>query len=90
VNTRTKDLVDLVLLIERGRLKPDEVQEALHPTFLRRNTHPLPVDSSPPPESWRIDFPPMAVEARLSTEVVQEAFAILTTYWSANQLGAMR
>jgi hypothetical protein len=87
VNTRTKDLVDLVLLIERGQLDPKKVQEALEATFARRNTHPLPIELSSPPESWKTDFTQMASEAGISTSTIEPAFSSLTTYWKAKQLG---
>ena len=42
LNTRTKDLVDLVLLIELGRLEVGDIRSALLATFSARGTHPLP------------------------------------------------
>src|SRR5437667_2016410 len=55
-NTRSKDLVDLVLLIETGPPEPAAVRVALEATFATRNTHPLPQSLPPPPESWKADF----------------------------------
>lgn len=49
VNTRTKDLVDLVLLIERGPLNAGQVRDALAATFSTRGTHELPAAPDPPP-----------------------------------------
>src|SRR5947208_1274777 len=42
LNTRTKDLVDLVLLIERGIPDAAGIRSALRATFSARGTHPLP------------------------------------------------
>jgi hypothetical protein len=81
VNTRTKDLVDLVLLMERGKLNATKVAEALEATFTRRNTHSLPTELSRPPESWQTDFSPMASEAGISATTPEAAFWILTAYW---------
>jgi hypothetical protein len=53
LNTRTKDLVDLVLLLERALLDPAEVRAALTATFHTRKTHTIP---SPLPEGWAKDF----------------------------------
>jgi len=61
---------------------------SLEATVVRRGTHPLPAGLPPPPEAWRIDFPPMAVEARLSTDVVAVEFSIQQSYWSAGRFGA--
>ena len=87
LNTRTKDLVDLVLLIERGALDLAQLRDALAATFSIRGTHPLPKMLVPPPTHWKADFPGMASEARLSTTDVVTAFAVLEAFWSSNSLG---
>jgi hypothetical protein len=86
-NTRTKDLVDLVLLIERGPLEPDDLRRALGTAFSTRATHPLPEALPPPPPTWASEFVGMASEAGLSTTDYLEAFALLERFWSGNQLG---
>ena len=90
INTRTKDLVDLILLIERGPLDPTETCRALVATFETRKTHPLPESLSPPPASWAGDFPGMAREAGISTTDYLEAFAIVNSYWGALGVGGPR
>jgi hypothetical protein len=87
VNTRTKDLVDLVLLIERGLPDAAAIRSALRATYSVRATHPLPASLAPPPASWAVDFPAMAAEAALSTGDYLEAFAILVAFWDAGSLG---
>ena len=87
LNTRTKDLVDLVLLIERGPPDIGEIHGALAATFQTRNTHPLPDTLAPPPEHWKADFPGMAAEAGLSTHDYLAAFALLVAFWNGNRLG---
>jgi hypothetical protein len=87
LNTRTKDLVDLVLLIERGRLEVDAVRQALLATFQRRGTHNLPTTLGPPPEEWKLEFAPMSEEAGLSTQEYLTAYSILSDFWEQNELG---
>jgi hypothetical protein len=87
LNTRTKDLVDLVVLIERDALDPGEIRAALTATFSTRNTHPLPQTLSPPPPAWAADFPAMATEAGLSTTDYLVAFEELRKFWVENTLG---
>ena len=87
LNTRTKDLVDLVLLIERGGLAADDVRAAVEVTFRTRATHENPSVLAPPPNEWAADFALMAVEADLSTADSVAAFAILERYWVTNALG---
>ena len=88
MNTRTKDLVDLVLLIERGPPEAGDVRRALEATFSTRATHPLPKTLPPPPGEWRTEFAGMAAEAGLSTTEYLEAFAILERFWATHGLGA--
>jgi hypothetical protein len=87
LNTRTKDLVDLVLLIERGTLDLAELRAALSVTFSTRGTHLLPKMLPPPPTHWKVDFPEMASQAGLSTTDIAAAFAVLEAFWRSNFLG---
>ncbi len=86
LNTRTKDLVDLVLLIERGIPEVPRIRQALEATFTARGTHPLPTTLPSPPPFWAKDFPKMAEEAGLSTRDYIEAFSILERFWVNNAL----
>jgi hypothetical protein len=87
LNTRTKDLVDLVLLLERGLGEVTRIREALKATFSTRGTHALPAALSPPPEAWKDEFVGMASEAKISTTDYLEAFRILEGFWTSNALG---
>ncbi|MDB5289789.1 MAG: nucleotidyl transferase AbiEii/AbiGii toxin family protein, partial [Phycisphaerales bacterium] len=88
INTRTKDLVDLVLLIERGGL-PDaaDLRRSLAATFRRRNTHSLPTDFPPPPESWATDYAAMASEAQLHSITLADGFPRVRDFWRDARLG---
>ncbi len=87
-NKRSRDLVDLVVLIERGNLDPAEVKRALAETFRRRARHPLPATLQPPPESWADEIPAMAAEAGASVTDLAEAFQLLKAYWTQHALGS--
>lgn len=86
VNTRTKDLVDLVLLIERGGLDVNLVREALTQTFSVRGTHPIPETLPRPPQQWSADFEAMAREAELSTLECERAYEVLHRYFELHGL----
>jgi hypothetical protein len=86
-NTRTKDLVDLVLLIERGLPDVEAIRVALQASFATRGSHPVPSELAAPPESWAVDFPAMAEEANISTRDYLEAFGIISRFWSEAALG---
>jgi hypothetical protein len=68
-NSRVKDLVDLVLLIESGGLNQQRVLAALLLTFERRKTHDLPAHLVPPPADWQIPFEALAQECSLPTDI---------------------
>lgn len=87
VNMRTKDLVDLVLLIERGAPDITAIREALQATFSTRGTHGLPETLPPPPGVWAADFGAMANEAGISTEQLTEGFSLVDRFWKENGLG---
>lgn len=67
MNTRSRDLVDLVLLIERASLDPTAVRDAVLRTFNARRKHAVPVEIPTPPPEWAGEFTAMADEARLET-----------------------
>lgn len=68
-NSRVKDLVDLGLLIGDGRLDRGRVVNALHLTFVRRETHALPATLSAPPEDWETSFRVLAEECGLEADI---------------------
>jgi Nucleotidyl transferase AbiEii toxin, Type IV TA system len=88
LNTRTKDLVDLLLLIERGPPASADIRAALRATFTTRNTHRLPERLSPPPEAWKADFALMATEAGLSTTDYLDGFRLVVAFWERERLAA--
>ena len=61
-NSRTKDLVDLVLLIERCSLDPLRLHDAVVKTFQRRKTHPVPTELKNPPAQWQTHYRTLAAE----------------------------
>src|SRR5260370_28674400 len=49
VNTRTKDLIDMLLLIRHGNLDNSRLAAAMKATFAQTSTHPVPRKIEPPP-----------------------------------------
>ena len=78
-NTRVRDLVDMVLLIQSGTLKDDKVFEAIRVTFDRRKTHALPSGLLAPPAEWQRPYQAHALECGLSG-TVEDAFSILRSF----------
>jgi predicted nucleotidyltransferase component of viral defense system len=54
-NSRVKDLVDMVLLIDQG-LNPKRTKQAIHGTFEKRKTHSLPSLIQDAPAEWARTF----------------------------------
>lgn len=79
-NSRVKDLVDILLLIETG-LDKERVSASLRNTFRRRGELPIPNHAPNPPDSWRQSFNQMAVDCGLDTNF-DRALDSLSAYWS--------
>ena len=68
-NSRVKDIVDLVLLVERCTLDIGRLRDAIAKTFNRRKTHEIPEELDNPPESWRDRFEYIAIECGISGDI---------------------
>lgn len=80
-NSRTRDLVDMVLLMERGSLDTEKVKKSVNATFERRHTHSVPLLLSPPPEGWTGAYAVLARDCGVGRKTVEEAFELLDQYW---------
>ena len=78
-NTRVRDLVDMVLLIQSATLAHNKVTEAIRVTFDRRKTHSLPGTLPVPPAEWQNPYRALARECDLSGQV-ENAFAVLQMF----------
>jgi len=82
LNSRVRDLIDIVLLLDEGFEDLKSVKQSLSSTFLRRDTHALPLELLPPHETWRKTYAELANEIGLKSALtVDEAFERLTTFW---------
>lgn len=79
-NTRVKDLVDLILLIERTRLDLARLPNAIRETFQRRKTHGIPPALFPPPASWSKPFSEMAAECGLEPDM-EKHFGVVVQFF---------
>ncbi len=64
-NSRVRDLVDMVLLVEKDQLGRQKTKEAILATFKRRGTHSIPSELQPPPKTWEKPFIAFAAECEL-------------------------
>jgi len=80
-NTRVKDLVDLVLLIEQGLLPEAGLHLAVLTTFTNRQQQ-LPTDALPSmAEEWAVPFAEMASELGLATRDSEAAHVLVEQFW---------
>lgn len=77
-NSRVKDLVDMVLLIQDG-LELERTASFLVDTYERRATHALDFTVQNPPDHWAKIYPKMADECGISTDLA-EAFRVLSDF----------
>jgi hypothetical protein len=86
-NTRVKDLVDLVLLIDSRLLPLSDLRSAVAVTFAVRSTHPAPVSLPLPPLSWSAAYDALAKDLGLSAPTLAEAYDTLRSFWQERKLG---
>ena len=79
VNSRAKDLIDMILLIRTGKMNLNKVCKAITQVFNCRNSHQLPHRLAPPPHTWSEKFKNMSKECQLNIEM-DEAFAELCKF----------
>lgn len=84
-NTRVKDLVDLVLLIERTTMNAARLPKAIRETFQRRKTHEIPPALASPPASWSKPFAELAVECGLAPNM-EGQFELVSKFFSGLSL----
>jgi len=81
-NTRVKDLVDLVLILELTPPDPSAIRSALDAVFRGRGTHPVPAEIPDPPASWAPMYAKAAVEPGIAHAELLDATEFLRRYWA--------
>lgn len=81
-NTRTKDLIDMVLLIRGGKLESKKTAAAVRSTFARRATHEAPGKLDSPPGEWAPVFDALARECGLAMKI-EEGFEVVRKFTGA-------
>jgi hypothetical protein len=71
-NTRVKDFVDMLLLLDSGAIDQSQLAVDIRATFRRRRTHEVPVALPPPLPSWEVPFGEMATACGLDREIAEQ------------------
>jgi Nucleotidyl transferase AbiEii toxin, Type IV TA system len=69
VNTRTKDLIDMLLLIRHEKLDNQRLAAAIKATFAKRATHRIRRKLEPPPSEWEPVFQSLVQECGLDVSL---------------------
>ena len=70
-NSRVRDLLDMLLLVEAGKLSRTRTEQTIKTTFEKRKTHSVPEEFAPPPATWAKPFAVLAEECAVSDSVDQ-------------------
>jgi predicted nucleotidyltransferase component of viral defense system len=81
INTRVKDLADLMLFAEHGLPQTDDVKVALTKIFENRKTHSIPSSIGMPPATWATSYSAMASQLNLKEKTIESATSRLNEYW---------
>lgn len=68
-NSRVRDLIDIVLLIDKGKIEYKKLTECISATFKRRKTHAMPDNLQEPPDFWKESFTKMAKECQIDPDI---------------------
>ena len=81
-NSRVRDLVDLVILIEHDLLDPHAVRTSTDRVWHERNATDPPAFIPPLPESWPPRYERLAAESDLTTRHYPDAVALVSRFWA--------
>lgn len=85
LNSRVKDLVDLILLLDSGGFDIEKCKIALKAIFKARETHSLPSTLMAPPHEWEELFQKLARECVLDPDL-KRAFEIVNSFYENMQV----
>lgn len=84
INSRAKDLIDLMLLINFNNQDLAAFRHSVQRVFRARNTHLLPEILPEPPVSWHENFQKMALECGISPSL-KDGFTKVSQFYDALQ-----
>jgi hypothetical protein len=81
INTRIKDLADIILLLNLGLPNTHEVKKVVSEVFVARKTHEIPTVIEPQPKSWATPYSVMAEELGIAEIKLDSAITRINDYW---------
>jgi hypothetical protein len=83
LNTRVRDLPDMVLLIDDGLEPTRELFSIVSRLFEARADPAVPLELPDPPAFWREQYPAFAAELDVTAQTLDDAMAVVRTFWAA-------
>jgi hypothetical protein len=80
LNSRAKDLVDMLLLTEHRNINADGFTQTIQKVFRSRKTHSLPTSLSEPPKEWMTLYEALADECGIKQSMTQ-AFSQINQFY---------
>lgn len=81
-NTRTRDLVDLLMLLEDGLRPTSELLARVRHVFAVRATHEVPLDVPAPPADWARTYAALAADLELQARTIKRGIEELRAFWA--------
>lgn len=79
-NTRTRDLVDLLMLVADDLQPTNALRARVERVFAVRGTHAVPHDIPDPPSDWATTYPALAADLDVP-KTIEHAMAELRNFW---------
>jgi len=76
LNSRAKDLIDMLLLIELRSTNPNIFKKTLQKVFNARNTHSIPISLDEPPKEWATLYKALANECGIKQSMSQAFYEL--------------
>ncbi|MBI5711208.1 MAG: nucleotidyl transferase AbiEii/AbiGii toxin family protein [Candidatus Eisenbacteria bacterium] len=86
VRTRVKDLVDLVLFVERGLPEPRRLAPAVRTTFAQASPFKVEPDFPRPPADWARPYEALVLETGVTATTLDDAYRLLSQLWQSLDL----
>ena len=84
-SSRVKDLIDMILLIQEGKMSKSKVKEAIIAVFNSHEFSQIPSKLNPPPPAWPPTFSKLANECEMKM-TIKEAFQKLDSFYLKLQM----
>ena len=85
LNSRVKDLIDMLLLVRTKRIKTKKLKEAINRIFEHRGSHKIPDKLQAPPTEWEMPFSVLAKDCLLSI-TLENSFKEIISFLKENKI----